>query len=158
MVYGDQVFSFSELLDPWEADDDGGADDGGEPAAGSVLLHSETPQEDGGMSFSYSGAAFDSYYTSPPHWKITSSNGYVEFTFSGKQGFSFHALGSTSGGVSYCYVAVSVNGEIYWPDEFIDASWEWYEIPSSALTAGQNVVRITLTGYTHFWIDEARTE
>lgn len=79
----------------------------------------------------------------------------MEFGFSGQHSFKFHALGSTSGGVSYCYLDVLVNGSSYWPDLFVDQNWADFQIPSSSFLIGNNTVRLVLTGNTHLWIDMA---
>lgn len=120
-----------------------------------VLLTSKTPQTTGTMKFTYSGAQYDTYYTDPPHWKIVNHNGYMNFSFSGKKDFVFHALGSTSSGVSYCYVTFHVNGSTYNSNYFIDKEWIYYRILSSAFGSGSNSVKIELVGDTHFWIDKA---
>lgn len=122
--------------------------------AGSVVLQSASPQMSN-MTFQHSGSEFDTYYTSPPHWKITVLGGYMDFGFAGQHTFKFHALGSTSGGVSYCHVNVIVNGSSFWPDLFVDQNWADYVIPASSFGGGSNTVRIVLTGNTHFWIDLA---
>ncbi len=123
-----------------------------------AILQSATPATYGTMTFSYSGAQFETYYTNPPHWKINYENGYMKFTFSGQIEFWFHALGSTSGGVSYCYVDVYVNGNSYWSNKFINKDWTWYIFPRSAFGSGTNTVKIVLRpNTTHFWIDEAKT-
>ena len=122
-----------------------------------VILKSATPQTNN-MQFDYDGAVYDTYYTDPPHWKIVDFDGYMQFSFNGKNDFTFHALGSTSGGISYCHVKVYVNGNVYWSDKFIDKNWTDYTIPSSSFTTGSNTVKIVLTGNTHFWIDEASIE
>jgi chitodextrinase len=119
-----------------------------------VILKSATPQTNN-MQFDYDGAVYDTYYTDPPHWKIINFDGYMQFSFNGKNDFTFHALGSTSGGISYCHVKVYVNGNVYWSDKFIDKNWTDYIIPSSSFTTGSNTVKIVLIGDTHFWIDEA---
>jgi hypothetical protein len=79
----------------------------------------------------------------------------MDFGFVGQHVFKFHALGSTSGGVSYCHVNVIVNGSSFWPDLFVDQNWTDYMIPAPSFGTGNNMVRIVLTGSTHFWIDLA---
>ena len=122
--------------------------------AGSVILQSALPQMTN-MTFQYDGSQFDTYYTSPPHWKIIVIGGYMDFGFAGQHTFEFHALGSTSGGISYCHVNVMVNGSSFWPDLFVDQHWIDYVIPASSFGVGNNTVRIVLTGNTHFWIDSS---
>ena len=133
-----------------------------------VVLQLATPAEYGTMTFARSSTScviFDTVYPTPPHWKIVCYNHYMDFTFSGKIDFKFHAAGSTSGGVSYCYIDVYVNGTKIANDFFVDKDWTWYSISSSNFTAGSNTVRIelqqyvpgTTTGTTHMWIDEAMT-
>lgn len=128
----------------------------GSSGPGSVMLKSPTPIENN-MQFTYSGAQYDTYYTNPPHWKITSQGGWMKFTFNGKYIFKFHALGSTSNGVSYCYINVIINGNSYISGKFIDKYWTSYSISSSAFGSGTNYVKIVFVGNTHFWIDEAKT-
>ena len=53
--------------------------------ADSIKLTSQNPTVVGNIGFSYSGAAYDTYYINPPHWKIINYNGYMDFSFTGKQ-------------------------------------------------------------------------
>ncbi|MBI3987789.1 MAG: hypothetical protein HY343_12760 [Lentisphaerae bacterium] len=143
------------------ADTSSGAEDTSPVATdtgtGSISLRSSTAQPSGNLAFSYASAAYDSYNTATPHWRITSYYGHMTFTFSGRHAFVFHALGSTSYGVSYCYVNVYINGELYWENKFINSDWTYYSIQFYSFDAGSNSVKIELVGDTHVWIDEAYT-
>jgi len=122
---------------------------------GKINLTSPQPLITGNMQFNYSYSRYDTYYTNPPHWKIVYLNGYMNFSFNGVHDFKFHALGSTSKGISYCYVDIYVNEKLFESNKFIDAKWKDYIIPRSIFRSGRNSVKILLRGDTHFWIDRA---
>lgn len=100
---------------------------------------------------SYKGAAYDHAYKN--HWRLTSVDGNLQFKFEGKRSFVYHVQGSTSNGISYCYINVYVNGNLYEHEKFIDKGWDWKIIPSSNFSTGTNTVKIVLKGSTHLWID-----
>jgi len=127
---------------------------------GTVLLDTQYPTVVGDLGFSRSGSvAYDAVNKVPPHWRITAVDGYIAFMFRRPLNFNFHALGSTVSGISYCYIDVYVNDEIYWYNKFIHAGWADYTIPASAFRAGAgNYVKIVLRGKTHLWVDQVYTE
>ncbi len=125
--------------------------------AGRVELKSSTPRVTGNMSFSSSGAGYDPINPDPPHWRITTINGYMEFQYNGLYDFVFHALGSTVDGISYCYIDIYVNNVRVVERFFVDKNWTLYWLSKNdfGFTTGTNTVRIVLVGDTHFWSDEA---
>lgn len=119
----------------------------------SIDLTSPNPQVSN-LKFKYKGAGYD--YTYKKHWRITSVNGYIEVGFKGNYDFIFHALGSTINGISYCYIDIYVNNEIYDSHKFINESWQDYQISANKFSSSWNNVKIVLNGDTHFWIDEIK--
>ena len=114
----------------------------------------------GGMSINYSTAStgYDTDNTSPPHWRITSTGGYIQFNFSGQRRFDYHASGSPSD-LWKCYVDIYVNNNLFVSDVFIGKDWIWYGISSSYFGTGSNSVKIVSTlgpwqlFSGDFWID-----
>lgn len=119
-----------------------------------VDLTSSTPRASN-IDFEYRGAEYDSY--SKNHWRINSINGYMKFEFEDKQCFSYHVLGSTSAGVSYCEIDVYVNGQLYENNKYVSKNWHWAEIPAYEFVPGNNKVVIVLVGQTHLWIDKIKS-
>ena len=111
------------------------------------------PTKRGEIDYDYLQAGYDWYYTSPPHWKITHYNGYMDFHFKGKKNFFFYALGSTKEGISYCDVILYANGRTI-TNKHIDLGWKTYSISSKEFSEGANTVRIELVGDTHIWIQK----
>ncbi|MRR39425.1 PASTA domain-containing protein, partial [bacterium] len=135
-------------------DCDGVVDEGcGDPVSGVILGALLETDE---MSFDCAGSEYDSTNTDNPHWKISSINGYLEFTFADQREFFFHAVGASFLGESPCSVKIYVNGELRWSDLTITNEWIWYTISSAQFAEGTNIVRIALAGQTNFWIDEVR--
>jgi hypothetical protein len=126
----------------------------GTVSSGGVVVLPNTGSQASNMTFTYSGAGYDTV-NDPGHWRITNLNGYMQFGFSGQRDFAYHALGSTSGGVSYCYVDVYVNGVLKESNKFIPSGWAMYSIAASNFSSGSNTVKIVLVGSTHFWLNEA---
>ena len=108
------------------------------------------------LEFKYEGADYD--YSYKNHWRITDVNGYIEVGFYGNYDFVFHSLGSTINGISYCYIDIYINNDIYISNKFIDKSWQYYRIPSNKFSSGRNDVKIVLKGDTHLWIDEIKLQ
>lgn len=127
-----------------------------------VVLSTDVAQITGTMGMTYSGAAYDSTYLN--HWLINSIGGYMEFSFEGPQTINFSLQGSTSSGVSHCYLDFAVNGAPYASDVFVDGGWRIMFLDASAFVIGTNTVRITLkmgpgeTSVTNLWIDDVWTE
>lgn len=125
--------------------------------AGYVRLNSINPDALN-MLFGSIHSAYDNIYippNDPAHWKILAVDGYMQFAFTGKKDFIFHALGATSFNESYCYVNIYINGLLYLSNAFIDKYWNNYSIAGSNFSDGNNIVKIELSGSTQFWIDEA---
>ncbi len=123
--------------------------------SGTVRFDGETPAPVGDLAVSAESAELDTVYTSTPHWRVILKDGYLEFSFSGNDEFRYRALGSTIGGVSQCYVDVYINGVLYEEDKFIDDAWEWFSLPGSLFSVGNNTVKIVLVGDSHLWVHSA---
>ncbi|MEN8220382.1 MAG: ankyrin repeat domain-containing protein [Pseudomonadota bacterium] len=122
---------------------------------GKINLNSPQPSTIGNLQMNYEGAIYDTYYKNPPHWKIISYHGYMNFSFNGKHEFTYHAGGSTSKGVSYTYIDIYINNHLIESNKFIEAGWKDYIIPASHFSEGLNSVKLILKGKTHFWIKKA---
>ncbi len=118
-------------------------------------LTSETP-ELVNMMLSYSGAEFDSVLIAEPHWKISITEGFMEFSFSDPMDFSFEAKGVSDDGAGSTYVDVFVNGVLYWSHYLIDTVWNWFTIAASEFVSGVNTVKIVLTSQAAVWIDQVK--
>ncbi|MFC1476138.1 fibronectin type III domain-containing protein [Candidatus Zixiibacteriota bacterium] len=113
--------------------------------------------------------------TSPWHWKLYYENvSYVQLTFHhaaipypDSMKLWFHALGSTSQGISYAYVRVLVNGTEIVDCRNLSEEWVWYYLNWSTLQnyliSGENTFRIELAGgchssQTNAWIKNIKVE
>jgi hypothetical protein len=126
-------------------------------AEGSVNLAYSNPIVSN-MAWGYAGAEFDTYYTQPPHWKITHLNGYLGFAFDGQQSFNYHVHGSKIEGVSHCHINIWINDQLYQSGRYIDSVWKTHRIPASAFVNGRNVIFLELTTSpsgtgSHLWIN-----
>ena len=118
-----------------------------------LSLKSETVTSNG-IGFAYSGASFDTIFTNPPHWQISSVNSSMTFYFSGPGEFTFNAREGVSHISERGLVDVYVNGVKYWEDLSIERDYAPYTIPISQSGEGFNDILIVHTEGKPFWIDE----
>jgi hypothetical protein len=130
-------------------------------ATAGVDFSHATPLAYGGMTGTYSGAAFDTVNMQRPHWVLDEEGEWIEFTFDGQHHFNIRECGSLwSDGRSYTEVEVVINGSSIAPSmPRDDGQWEIYTFWPYRFERGRNTLRIILRrdwGYglrTHLWLD-----
>jgi len=127
-------------------------DNNANASIGKIDFRFPQPAITGNVTFTSRAAEYDTFASN--HWRIVSIHGFMTFRFKGNRSFSFHGLGSTKYGVSYCNINVYINGRKYWSNRHLGSNWQYYTIPATQFVPGSNTVKIELVGKTHMWIDE----
>jgi len=130
--------------------------------AGYVKLDTNPPTCSGGMGTSGANFEIDTRFPNyVTHYRLLDKDGYAEIRVPNKRDLTLNMLGSSGdGGVSQCYIDITINGAPYWTNKFIsnDDTFEDYTIPGSDFTDGQtNKVQIKMTrdSQTQLWIYKA---
>ena len=89
---------------------------------------------------------------------IKYKNGYMKFSFRGKQYFNMMLAGGAINGRSQCRIAVYVNGRRISSGFFLNQWWNYYHIPASTFTDGINTVKIVNVSRSVPWVYRTWTD